>query len=303
MIKKIVWVVELAAFFLIFTFETGQASYLKVKDSGFTELPVSARSLGMGGAFVGVADDYSACYYNPAGLVNLKSPEIGSMYTDLYGLGLLSHSFLSFVEPDTGMGSGGISWSHLLADLEPERWRYDLVVYSYANYFEKETGSAVSWGVNLKYIIQTTSYEDGYGYSLDVGYLKKWKKTCFGVCIRDVFSKINWETGNEDTIPSTFTTGLAFRISNRALVSFDVNSSFQNLLREIKIGGEWEISDKIFFRSGLFQKFQEDEALNFSLGLGLNASLTSKIRVIFDYAFVSSHQLSDTHYLSISLKF
>ena len=37
-----------------------------------------ARSLGMGGAFIGLADDASAAYTNPAGLTQLVSPEVSA---------------------------------------------------------------------------------------------------------------------------------------------------------------------------------------------------------------------------------
>ena len=36
---------------------------------------VGSRPLGMGGAFVGIADDVTAGYYNPAGLANLNYPQ------------------------------------------------------------------------------------------------------------------------------------------------------------------------------------------------------------------------------------
>ncbi len=106
--------------------------YLHITDSGFTSLPTSVRAMGMGQAFVAIADDYGACYFNPAGLLQITQKELGTIYTDLYGLGLLKQSFLSFIEPTTGMGAGGISWSRLSADLEPEKWNYDLYSYSYA---------------------------------------------------------------------------------------------------------------------------------------------------------------------------
>ena len=35
-----------------------------------------ARSMGMGGAFVGLADDATAAYTNPAGLTQLVTPEV-----------------------------------------------------------------------------------------------------------------------------------------------------------------------------------------------------------------------------------
>lgn len=54
---------------------------------------VGARAMGMGGAFTGVADDYSAMYYNPAGLGQLKKLEV-------FG----SFSYLSVTNKATFMG-------------------------------------------------------------------------------------------------------------------------------------------------------------------------------------------------------
>jgi len=45
----------------------GQAQFLKVG--------VSARAMGMAEAFLGVADDASALYYNPGGLLQLERPD------------------------------------------------------------------------------------------------------------------------------------------------------------------------------------------------------------------------------------
>ncbi len=40
-------------------------------------LEVGARALSLGGAFTGIADDYSALYYNPAGMTQLRHSEMG----------------------------------------------------------------------------------------------------------------------------------------------------------------------------------------------------------------------------------
>ncbi|MBS3765401.1 hypothetical protein KGY71_02655 [Candidatus Bipolaricaulota bacterium] len=47
-----------------------------------------AKALGMGGAFVAVADDYSAAYWNPAGITRSSSLYLGGTHYDKYGLGL-----------------------------------------------------------------------------------------------------------------------------------------------------------------------------------------------------------------------
>ncbi|MCP4686205.1 MAG: PorV/PorQ family protein [bacterium] len=61
------------------------AAQAKVGTTGaqFLELGVSARSMGMGGAFTAVADDISAVYYNPAGLTSLLGREVMFTYIDM----------------------------------------------------------------------------------------------------------------------------------------------------------------------------------------------------------------------------
>ena len=51
----------LAALFLI-------AGGARADDTHYRALPIGAHSIGLGGAFTGVADDASAAYFNPAGL-------------------------------------------------------------------------------------------------------------------------------------------------------------------------------------------------------------------------------------------
>lgn len=43
-----------------------------------------ARATGMGGAFIGVADDATAASWNPAGLVQLEKPEVSAAYRHFY---------------------------------------------------------------------------------------------------------------------------------------------------------------------------------------------------------------------------
>lgn len=61
------------------------AAQAKVGTTGaqFLELGVSARSMGMGGAFTAVANDVSAVYYNPAGLTSLLGTEVMATYVDM----------------------------------------------------------------------------------------------------------------------------------------------------------------------------------------------------------------------------
>jgi len=83
----------------------------------FSFLPPGARSMGMGGTFIGIADDATAAEANPAGLTILSRPEVSAHFRlgsfqrefpnyfdvpqsiDTFGASSTSPSFFSFVFP------------------------------------------------------------------------------------------------------------------------------------------------------------------------------------------------------------
>src|SRR2546428_575593 len=64
----------------------------------FLKVPVGARAVGMGGAFVAVADDATAPWWNPAGLVFLPYREVIPQHSERFG-SLVNHDYLGGVFP------------------------------------------------------------------------------------------------------------------------------------------------------------------------------------------------------------
>lgn len=64
----------------------------------FLKIGVGARALGMGEAFVAVADDGTAGYWNPAGLVYVKQREVSALHAEQFGA-LVNYDFASYVHP------------------------------------------------------------------------------------------------------------------------------------------------------------------------------------------------------------
>jgi len=287
------------------------ADYPHALDSGFTLLPNSARAMGMGGAFVAISDDYGASYFNPAGLVQLTEKEFGSLLTDLYGLGLLQYHFLSYAVPNTGMGAGAFSWAQLSADFEPEKWTYNLFSYSYARalsadeeiFFQQKKLSA--WGVTLKYLTQETEWEDASGYSMDLGYLGRNGKFSWGLSLQDLFSQMNWGTGKTESLPLNIRIGGAYRFNSDLLAALDLNSSGKDLIKDIMVGGEWQISPTFKLRIGATTKFQQISSLALSTGIGFSFPLDKEAKKAakFDYAFSYDESMNDTHRFSLSIIF
>ena len=85
---------------------------------------VGARALGMGSSFVSIADDATATYWNPAGLVQIPKRAFAAMYSDSFAAaqgsflskGLVEYNFVSYVQGIEGIGNVGISWIRLGVD-------------------------------------------------------------------------------------------------------------------------------------------------------------------------------------------
>ena len=113
----------------------GQA---KVGTTGaqFLELGVSARAMGMAEAFTAVADDISAVYYNPAGLVYLYGREASFTYIKMpadinYGFGAIGMPLESIG------GVLGISFYGLNSG--------DMIETDYYQGTQEGTGRTFSW--------------------------------------------------------------------------------------------------------------------------------------------------------------
>jgi long-subunit fatty acid transport protein len=62
----------------------------------FLKIGVGAKSLSMGGAFVGLADDESAVYYNPAGIIGFQQKAISGSYMN-YIAGIQSGNLIAIL--------------------------------------------------------------------------------------------------------------------------------------------------------------------------------------------------------------
>jgi len=179
-------------------------------DAAFFDIGMGPRALGMGGAFTGLADDYLATYYNPAGLGQLLNREMGLSYAFLY-LGLdyptgradMGDGFICYVHPfKREIGTFGMSYINRHAsDLYSENsyvfsYGRKLTEKSYlgANFKVLQVNySRSSWGYNPSYKwsegLADPAFANGTsiaGIGLDIGVLfninEKWRT---GICLKD----------------------------------------------------------------------------------------------------------------------
>ena len=98
-----------------------------ISEAAFSNMGIAARSLGMGGAFTAVADDASATFWNPAGLVQLGHNELSSMYLN-HPVPNVSTQFISAAVPLQWDSTLGLS---LLFTGESGLYQEQTIVFSY----------------------------------------------------------------------------------------------------------------------------------------------------------------------------
>ncbi|MFH1259310.1 MAG: PorV/PorQ family protein [Elusimicrobiota bacterium] len=197
----------------------------------FLSWGAGARSLGMGRAFVALADDASAPYWNPAGLTQLRRKEITSLYASLWEN--TGYSFISYGHPTDKLISFGFSLVNLHSTNFEET---DRLGYVTGRTSLSETALLVSMsypvkigfygGLTLKFIQQKIgSYSDN-DTGLDIGVLYKFGeiyKNKFlqglsaGLNLRNVIApQINLKD-ERDVYPLDLNGGLAYKLFNDAL--------------------------------------------------------------------------------------
>jgi hypothetical protein len=204
----------------------------------FLKIGVGARALGLGGAFVAIADDGSAPYWNPAGLARAARPEMLFMHAEQFG-SIANHDFASFVQPLDSRSSGSavaISLVRFSVDdilvtrdayddrnhngrrdegepILPDRFYMDSdTEYALLLSYARATGDRLSLGGNLKLIRQGLLDNTSFGMGLDLGLLYRPTASWgLGVRLADATTtRISWDTGHRETLRPALTFGAAW---------------------------------------------------------------------------------------------
>ncbi len=165
------------------------------RPGAFLSYGAGARSLAMGKTFVGVADDASTTYWNPAGLATLQKPELTALYASMYEQ--TGYSFAAGVYPiktDGGLqsavggknlGTIGVALVNLGSRGFQLRDEYNdevgeggvsesAAILSYGTKLPLAVrGSQLAVGANLKIVNQNVDTKSDTGYGVDLGFL--WK--------------------------------------------------------------------------------------------------------------------------------
>ena len=253
-------------------------------ESAFEFKPPSARSVGMGRAFAGLANDTNAIDYNPAGLRLIPGNQFSSTYSNLYGVEGLNYTQLKMAIPVIGYGTFGA----LFSDFGPSEYKERVLVFSHG--FGLAEG--IMMGYNLKSMgVSIEEYGSDSAFGIDVGILARVSDGIgLGACARNI-NEPEISQGNEK-LPEEFAAGLYYVPVQGLNFAFDIDKVLDQPL-SLHIGTEFRLLDFLAFRTGI-----QTNPSNYSFGFGLNYGT-----IYFDYGYQAHATLDDLHVFSLAAKF
>ncbi len=309
----------------------------------FLEIPVGARAVGVGSAFVSLSTDVTALYWNVAGIARLEQNEATLAHTNW--IAGTKFDFAGLVVPLGSLGNIGVSFTQL--SMDDMKVRTVELPEGTGEYFSaNDMAIGVSYarvlsdrfavGFTGKYIQETIWHESASALALDIGTIFRTdllggmvigaSLANFGTSMklsgRDARSFIRVDPnklGSNDQIPvtidfDTWDLPLLFQLGVSAspvktddirwTVAVDAMHPSDDY-ESASVGTEFAFRESLFLRGGFTTLGLPDREGGLSLGVGLTSDLftTQNVKLCFDYAYRDLGRLEGIQVISFSVHF
>jgi hypothetical protein len=307
----------------------------------FLKIEMGSRAIGMGGAYVALATDVSAIYWNPAGLAYIgPHGAVGFMHSDW--LADTNFDFAAAILRTKNIGTFGLSFSALSMpdmkvrdEFEPEGTgeyfsAIDMAIgLSYARSFTDR----FSMGITSKYIRQQIWHMIASSVAFDLGILFRtdFDWLVLGISVSNFGSKMQYsgkdifvnydfdpdQWGDNENIfanlqtdkwnlPLMFRFGLAMEIlknnMNQLTASLEARHPNDNT-ENLSFGLEYGFRKRFFLRGGYQALYEDQSEKGFTFGAGFVYYFSSSIPLFLDYAYADWGRLTSVNRFSFEIHF
>jgi len=324
--KKCLFSLLISLFFLqVALADTGFRRYA----GEFMAIDVSARAQALGGAFSALSNDVYATFYNPAGLAQIQSAQVGFTHTRQF-ISSINYDYIGFAKPFGTNKAIGFSLIRLgvddikdsraaailgtngeLLDIdESQISSFNSSDYVFFVSLGNRMSSKLSWGFNMKLVRRNLADHSANGLGFDAGLLYKVNNNLkISGMFRNITSTlVAWDTGEKELVSPTLRFGSAYLLPLPGLnsqfiptVDFIVQTQgapgiADNLGSQQftgAFGGELIVQETLSLRGGY------DDLQRMNLGIGIHIP-----HIQVDYAFTSFDQeLGNAHRIGLLIDF
>jgi len=306
----------------------------------FLSISQGAKATAMGSAFVSLANDASAIYWNPAGLAKLRGA--GAMFDRTTWFADVNYNFVSGYFNLGDMGTIGLSFtSSEYGDMKVTT--IDNPEGTGELFTANDAVFALSYAMNLtdrfaigftpKIVYQSIWKMSAAAVAMDIGvqYITPFDGIVLGMSITNFGTKMKLSgnsnlvlldldpttSGNNDKIPGNlqtedwalplnFRVGLGYSINlfdeNKITVSVDALHPSDNY-ESLNLGAEYDYNDFLFLRGGYKSLFLADSEESYTLGFGVKQTFLDNLAIKFDYAYQNFGRLSNIQKFTIGIVF
>jgi len=293
----------------------------------FLSAGVGSRALGMGGAFTAIANDVTAGYWNPAGLVDSPGMQFQFMHAKQF-MSSIQYDYFGAsksINDQSSLGLSLIRWG--VNDIKDSRYALaggtigegldyskitsfnvaDYVFYvSYAHRYTED----FSLGANIKIIYRDFASESAMGIGFDAGLkYRLFPKLFLGLMVRDITTTMMaWSTSEKEFVTPSFRPGLSYRFDFKdidlylqpsmdlALLLESRNRSAQVGIGILSIDSFWGL--EAGFKDICYLRLGYDDLSRFNGGLGISIN-----KFAVDYSYTNfDNVLGNVHRISFHLK-
>lgn len=309
--------------------------------AAFINVDVGARAIGMGGAFVSMADDATAMFWNPAGIANFTHPQ--AIFTHMRWIADITFNVAGFALPLPRFGTIGIQATSLSTDKMERTTVYsptgtgemfNVGSYAFGLSYAASLTDRFSIGGTVKYIQENIYHSSARGVAFDVGtlfttrlnglkigmsisnYGTKMQMSGQDMLVQvDVDKSVNGNNSNINAylatekydLPLMFRVGVSLDVlkgAGKSNLNLSVDALHPNDdLESLNVGAEYVYDHLFALRGGYHSLFLDDSETGLTLGTGIMLNLRGDFMLNIDYAYMDFGELDNTQMMTLALKF
>lgn len=308
--KKILFLIITCSFC-----STGFSSGPGTTSANFLKVSMSARAMGMAGAFSALADDSGAIFSNPAGFAGFDSHELGFGFTNYIQdtkIGNLSYS-TKISENKFGLGISFLNVDGIekrnnadATGIVPHSGTFDAndlalsLAYAKKNSFPNLMDN-LDVGFAVKFINSKIDDSSAFAAAFDAGAIYRAnEKTNFSFVIQNVGSSMKFED-DSDPLPINLKVGALYKPNPKLNLAAELTQYFMDEKFYPALGAEYWFRDAFALRGGY--KFGYDTSnLGNTVGLSLGFGLKTA-GIGLDYAYLPFGDLGNVHRFGFWIQF